>query len=159
MRRLPARERTEELQRLYQRDGFQLNLTSLPIFLSWDEVRQLSAAGMAIGSHGLLRGSLSGTDSKTIIQELETSRQQISQQISRPVLSFSFPYGRFSPDIIQLAAAAGYRYLVSAGLGLNALPDPGQPLLVLKNILNRTHDSLIDFKVRLYAANAMRKSR
>jgi peptidoglycan/xylan/chitin deacetylase (PgdA/CDA1 family) len=76
--------------------------------LSWDQIRELSDAGFEIGSHTLSHRDLTRLDGELLRRELRDSRRAIEDQIGRKVTSVSYPFGRYSPAVIDEAMAAGY---------------------------------------------------
>jgi peptidoglycan/xylan/chitin deacetylase (PgdA/CDA1 family) len=149
--------RPTELEALYQREGFSSDIATLPIFLSWDDVRQLQRAGMEIGSHSVSHPYLNLIAPETLQAELRDSRQIIAHEVGVAPAALSFPHGRYTKDVIAAAAAAGYTTLVSAGPGLNEVPLATTTPRLLYNVVNRPQDSQIDFSLNLYAANIIRR--
>jgi peptidoglycan/xylan/chitin deacetylase (PgdA/CDA1 family) len=81
--------------------------------LGVDGVREVSERGMEIGSHTVTHPRLSGVDSKTLIREVEDSRQLLSEIVNAPVEGFSYPYGDFDGPAVRAARGAGYAYAVA----------------------------------------------
>lgn len=96
-------------------------------FLTWDQVRQLSAAGMLIGSHSLTHTPLTQLTRLEIRNELVASRQEIEDQIQKPVAALSFPNGYYNRLVLELAFKSGYHYLASSSYGIDRL-ESGQLL-------------------------------
>jgi peptidoglycan/xylan/chitin deacetylase (PgdA/CDA1 family) len=76
--------------------------------LSWDQIRVLSEAGFEIGSHTLSHRDLTRLEGDLLRQELRDSKRAIEDHIGKPVTSVSYPFGRYSPRVIDEAIAAGY---------------------------------------------------
>jgi peptidoglycan/xylan/chitin deacetylase (PgdA/CDA1 family) len=81
--------------------------------LGADGVREVSERGMEIGSHTITHPRLSGLDSKTLIREVEDSRQMLSEIVDAPVEGFSYPYGDLDGPAVRAAREAGYVYAVA----------------------------------------------
>ncbi|MDD2806968.1 MAG: polysaccharide deacetylase family protein [Patescibacteria group bacterium] len=81
-------------------------------YLTWEEVKAMSDAGMEIGSHGwyhLFLDKLSdGQELAEIDQEIVKSQAIIEQQLGRPVVSFGYPFGTYNDDVVARIKAAGY---------------------------------------------------
>jgi peptidoglycan/xylan/chitin deacetylase (PgdA/CDA1 family) len=60
--------------------------------LTWSEVRELQAAGIAFGSHTVSHPLLHGLEWKQIHVELAASRAKLEEKLLRPVRSFSYPF-------------------------------------------------------------------
>ena len=61
--------------------------------LSWDEVRELAAAGFAIGSHTQTHPILAQQSSDVVERELRESRQRLSDVLGQPIDLLAYPYG------------------------------------------------------------------
>lgn len=62
-------------------------------YLTWDQIRQMAAAGMEIGSHTVHHWSLASVLPQTAEQELLNSRDTLEQQLSAPIQFFCYPAG------------------------------------------------------------------
>lgn len=76
--------------------------------LSKDMIREMSAAGMEIGSHGHTHQQMTGCTAEELTQELFGSKQELEEIIGKPVLSICYPEGRHNDAVIEAAKAAGY---------------------------------------------------
>lgn len=77
-------------------------------YLSWDQLREMQAAGMTIGSHTLthpLLGHLTPTDAEKQIVE---SKKVLEGELHRSTLHFAPPYGFTNSQIEALIKKAGY---------------------------------------------------
>lgn len=77
-------------------------------FLSWDEVRQMQAAGMTIGSHTITHPYLSRISASQLHHEIFDSKAIIEREIGVPVTHFASPFGFTNPDIVRMLHDAGY---------------------------------------------------
>ncbi len=92
-------------------------------FLTWQEVRDLAAAGFSIGSHTVSHRSLGELSPRGIREELAMSLARIAEEIGVAPRGLSYPYGTmrdFSPAIAEAAQQVGYEYAVTAVTGLNS---------------------------------------
>jgi peptidoglycan/xylan/chitin deacetylase (PgdA/CDA1 family) len=62
--------------------------------MTWDDVRALHAAGMAIGSHTRTHRVLDTVAAEELAGELAQSRADIERAIGAPVISVAYPVGR-----------------------------------------------------------------
>lgn len=91
-------------------------------FLSWDEAREMRAAGMAIGSHTRSHAILGRLSPEAQKQELEDSKKAIENQLGGRVRSLAYPVGAkdcFSETTEKIAMEAGYSMCFSAYGGIN----------------------------------------
>ena len=61
--------------------------------LTWDEVREMHALGMTIGSHTMTHPNLPSAGPHAAREELVESRERIEREIGMPVTMFSYPNG------------------------------------------------------------------
>ena len=82
------------------------------VMLTWDEVRQMQALGMTIGSHTMTHPNLPSAGVGAASRELRESKLRLEQEIGSPVTMFSYPNGGaeryLTPQIQQAVRDAGY---------------------------------------------------
>ena len=77
--------------------------------LDWNEIRQLSAAGVEIGSHGVNHElHHAGQDAAVRQQELVDSKREIEHQLGKQCRYFAFPNGDFCAESASEVEQAGY---------------------------------------------------
>lgn len=86
-------------------------------FLSPFQILELANAGMGVGSHGMTHRFLSDLSSEVVIEELKNSQQELEMILNRPVVSMSFPGGRFPVNMANVWEA-GYRWVGTSKVGL-----------------------------------------
>ena len=79
------------------------------------EVREIAAAGMEVGSHGLRHRDLRGVSGGELRAELVESRAILEDTIDAPVTGFSYPYGSCGDREVAAVRDAGYQYAAAAG--------------------------------------------
>lgn len=85
-------------------------------FLSWQELRELQQDGVEIGNHSarhsFLLDRLPGEDdlawTARVAADLALSQDMFEQKLGAAPRLFAYPYGEFSPDLIDLVKAAGF---------------------------------------------------
>lgn len=82
-------------------------------YLVWPEVRDLAAAGMEIGSHGVTHRRFADLDREEVRDELVRSKQQLEAMLSTPVEIFAYPYNSVRRWMAPLVREAGYRAAVA----------------------------------------------
>jgi peptidoglycan/xylan/chitin deacetylase (PgdA/CDA1 family) len=80
------------------------------LFLTWDEVRQMSTRGIDFGSHTCSHPVLTELDSRELLDELARSKNQIEEMLGRPVKGIAYPDGCFSDEVKTVATQLGYRW-------------------------------------------------
>jgi len=115
------------IKRLKQRDGVSMDekLASLRtltgvtwcsetaprIFMTDEELREMSDAGMQIGSHTCSHAILSHLDDDQQILEIQRSREKLAALIQKPVRTFAYPVGgasAFTNRTVEHVRNAGY---------------------------------------------------
>jgi peptidoglycan/xylan/chitin deacetylase (PgdA/CDA1 family) len=94
---------------------------------SWDQLREVAAAGWEIGSHTRSHPRLTGLTDAELRAELEGSRADCEHELDRPCRSIAFPYGDVDARVAAAARAAGYTAggsLADQPDGAGARPDP-----------------------------------
>jgi peptidoglycan/xylan/chitin deacetylase (PgdA/CDA1 family) len=89
-------------------------LVGTPGYLTWDGVRTLEKAGMAIGSHTAHHQRLPDLPEDRAREELAGSRQELERQLGHPVDLLAYPYNSLRRRTVALAGDAGYR-IAAAG--------------------------------------------
>jgi peptidoglycan/xylan/chitin deacetylase (PgdA/CDA1 family) len=95
-------------------------------YVTWDELREMEAAGMSVQSHTVTHPFLSELDPASVERELVTSRAMIESELDRPCTTLALPNGdaprRFRPAEY---ARIGYRCVASSRWGPNiGVPAP-----------------------------------
>jgi len=95
--------------------------------VSADQVRELAAAGMEVGSHGATHQRLAGIGSDELKAEVSESRAAIAELVGVPVGGFAYPYGSVDAEARRAVRGAGYDYACAvatpmAELSVMALP-------------------------------------
>lgn len=89
------------------------------------ELRQLSDAGMVIGSHGVSHRFFTTLSPAALDFELTHSRDYLEQVIGREVTLLSLPGGRGGKRELEAARRAGYRSVFGSVPGNNRHTPPG----------------------------------
>lgn len=99
-----------------------------PGYLTWDDLAEVKALGMSLGSHSHHHVSLTSMTRAEARHQLKHSRALLSQALGEEVKWLAFPGGRSNADVIALATDAGYTHLFGTAWGLwqPARHHPGQ---------------------------------
>jgi peptidoglycan/xylan/chitin deacetylase (PgdA/CDA1 family) len=76
--------------------------------LSWDEVRELAAAGLDVGGHSVSHAALPNLPLEEARREIEACRDAIAGRIGRAPRHFAYPNGFHSPAIRRAVREAGF---------------------------------------------------
>lgn len=93
-------------------------------YMGWEQIRQLNAEGMIIGSHGFSHEILTNLLDTQIQEELSASKKHLERNLGFPVESISIPRGFCNAKIIRMASEAGYRYIFVSEKPAGVVPTP-----------------------------------
>jgi peptidoglycan/xylan/chitin deacetylase (PgdA/CDA1 family) len=78
--------------------------------MSWDQVREMVASGLCeVASHGHMHRRLKGLSGRLLHEEVELSRDLITERIGAPPVAYFYPLGAFDPASAKALRDAGYR--------------------------------------------------
>ncbi|SFN00202.1 polysaccharide deacetylase family protein [Dokdonella immobilis] len=108
--------------------------------MNWAQLREMHAAGMEIGSHGVWHNMLAKLPDGTMREEVEGSRRTLERELEAPVDVISYPVGgrdAFDDQVVTTAKAAGYKLGCSYVSGTS--PVPRQPQFDLHRLPVERH--------------------
>ena len=100
---------------------------STPMSVSWDQLREMRAAGFEIGSHSVTHSDLTRkqadeTDAgyqTRIMRELSESKAVIDRELGQDTRFLAYPYSQYNRWVLAQAEAAGYRLGLTLEPGAN----------------------------------------
>jgi peptidoglycan/xylan/chitin deacetylase (PgdA/CDA1 family) len=112
-------------------------------WLSWEELAEISKAGMDIGSHGLshpyltARGKMDeGQYQVWLEKELVQSKKILEEKLTIKVKTLAYPFGLYDRQVETTAIKAGYLGMLSINAGLNG--PRGNPFRLKRHIMVNT---------------------
>lgn len=78
--------------------------------LSRDQIREMAAGGIEIGSHTVSHSDLQKLSETGLLDELAQSRRELSEIIEQPVTGFAYPFGLYDDRVVRFVCQAGYAY-------------------------------------------------
>lgn len=127
LKRTPEPLRLQVLDQLDQAAGVELSAADKmqSTAMTWEQVREMSAAGMEFGSHTVSHPILSTiTDPQALRQELEGSKAAIERETGRSSIALAYPVGgrnAFDGRVVDAVARAGYQFAFTYEHGVNGL--------------------------------------
>ncbi len=77
--------------------------------MTWDEIRELSKAGMQLGCHTLTHPYLTRVQSdETLKREIAGARKIIEARTGATVTSLAYPFGQYNARVVDAAREAGF---------------------------------------------------
>lgn len=118
-------------------------------FLNWEMLREMEAAGIEAGSHGLTHRELTGLHGKELDRELEGSLRALESNLDDRPRWLAYPRGRFNPEVKAAARRAGYLGAVTVLPGANRAPF--DPFGLRRTEISRD-DTFFDFRLKVAGA-------
>lgn len=117
--------------------------------LNRDEIKELSDQGIEIGSHTLHHTDLRNVTLEVARDEFDLSKSSLEEIIGKEVVSFSFPYGSYNDELINLAFNCGYSFVYTTEPEKISLPTKRK---IFGRIGVDPGDSLFEFKLKAAGA-------
>jgi peptidoglycan/xylan/chitin deacetylase (PgdA/CDA1 family) len=123
------------------------------LFMSWDDIKNLSNDGFGIGCHTVNHNILSSLSKNGMAAEIKGSQKEIEEKIGKPVYSFAYPHGDFRDCPFKLAIPilkeCGIRLAVTTVGGSNRLRISNDGIFKLRRFGISYDDSLSIFRAKV----------
>jgi len=111
-------------------------------FMNRNQLSELLAAGMEIGSHSCSHPYLWKIgNERSLREEIVESKKKLEALLGRPVTTFAYPFGHYTDAIVALTKEAGYRSARSTYPGIRHARDE---LFMLTGFINVTRVAEIE---------------
>jgi peptidoglycan/xylan/chitin deacetylase (PgdA/CDA1 family) len=91
-------------------------------FMTWDQVREMAAAGIAFGPHGLNHQILTRVPPETARAEIEASTREVTRLLGEPPRAFSYPNGDWNATVAAMVRSTGLPVAFATGKAPFARP-------------------------------------
>lgn len=78
-------------------------------FIDWSQADAMAAQGVTFGGHGAEHLLLTQVNDAEVDRELATARDVLARRFPAMPLTYSYPNGYYTPDVVARTRAAGYR--------------------------------------------------
>ena len=93
-----------------------------PGYVTWEDLREMRAAGMSIQSHTVTHPFLSEADEQRLMEELRNSKAALDDALEQDTDMLALPGGDFpKPSLRRLFPQAGYRVIATSRWGTNSV--------------------------------------
>ena len=92
-------------------------LVETPGYVSWQQLREMVATGMEIGSHSLTHPFMHRLDRGALLHEFGESKRIIEERLRQPVRTASLPRGWEPPAFEEVLRELGYRVFCTSRVG------------------------------------------
>ena len=89
------------------------------LFLSWDEITEMSNGGISFGAHTVTHPNLTAIPVDNAEWEISTSKKEIEEKLGRQCNLFAYPFGYYNSDIVQLLKKHGFKGAVTTDKKMN----------------------------------------
>jgi peptidoglycan/xylan/chitin deacetylase (PgdA/CDA1 family) len=86
---------------------------------TWDDLRELAASGVVVGSHARTHGRLADTNEDLLDDELAGSLSELRMQVPAAVPVIAYPHGSHDEGVRAATIRAGYRSAFTTETGRN----------------------------------------
>ncbi|GAA5110793.1 polysaccharide deacetylase family protein [Pseudonocardia adelaidensis] len=76
--------------------------------LSWEQIDQISAAGVEIGSQAMSGRHLDTCSDDALLAEVRESKRELEDRLGKPITSFCYPAGLTSARVRRAVVTGGY---------------------------------------------------
>jgi len=120
-------------------------------FLNWNQIRELAAVGIEIGSHSCSHLPLSEMSREEVTRELSESRALLERNLGYAPSSLSYPFGQTSDSISRLAQSMSFTCGIASDSGPNSNTSP---LFQLSRTVIASDDDVAAFAARVSGLTA-----
>jgi peptidoglycan/xylan/chitin deacetylase (PgdA/CDA1 family) len=128
------------------------------LYLTWDQVRELSRNGIELGSHTVSHPILTRISIEQVRDELKKSKTRIEEEVKRPVISFAYPNGQesdFSPEVVNVVRETGIKVAFSLLSGPTRYKTVKKNPLLIRRIFLGYHDTFPRFIAKMAGINRL----
>lgn len=101
------------------------------VYMTWDQMREINDV-FEFGSHAVSHVKLNKIPLADARAEMARSKRIIEEKLGDTVVSFSYPYGRSSPELEAVAHELGYQTTTANPRFHKARPDPDDTMSIFK---------------------------
>jgi len=116
--------------------------------LTWNEIEEISNNGIEIGAHTVTHPNLQEENPSKAEYEIMESKREIEKHLKKSVRFLSYPFGRYTNRILEIAKNSGFEAVV----GGRGTVHEGSHLFVLNRVQIDRSISFLQFKARLTKA-------
>ena len=124
---LPEKDKELLITTLAERLEIDIDESRFSTTMDWNDLREMSAAGIEIGAHSISHPIFSNVDDALLAREVSESKVLIERELGREVISFGAPgrgripaedKARFEKTLRGLVASSGYSFSTMYQWGL-----------------------------------------
>ena len=117
-----------------------------PAYMIWEQVEEMSRQGMDIESHSHSHPRLDKLPVEDIVREVRVSKEAIEKHTSKTARFFSYPYGHYDQQVVDILISEGFWGAVTLRSGL---VHGSRAMFDLSRVWVRYDDTLDSFAAKL----------
>lgn len=98
------------------------DFTEHPEYMTWDQVAEMSAAGMEIAAHSTNHADFTTLSAKELRRQLVEPKTELEKCTGIPVRFMAYPAGKYNATVMAATRAAGYEAAVTVKHGTHHTP-------------------------------------
>lgn len=91
--------------------------------LTWEQIAAISASGIECGAHSFAHFQLDTLSAAAAREEIVRSKGILEKHLGRPVMTFAYPHGYYSPTVRRLVQQAGFSSACAVKHAMSTLAD------------------------------------
>lgn len=111
-------------------------------YLTTTQMKEMLAQGIEIGSHTRRHAYLPGILGKTLLEEIQGSKDRLEQELGVPDVDFAYPAGGFTDEVKRAVQAAGYESACTTNRGYDRF---NRDVYELKRVRFSDQDDRVDY--------------
>ena len=126
------------------------------LYLNWDQIRRMGQNNIEFGAHTVNHPILTRISKDVAQEEVSKSKQQVEDEIQRPIATFAYPNGQqadFSDEVISIVREAGIEIAFTLLPGPTRIKVVKENPLAIRRIFLIHSDSFPRFVAKLFGLN------
>jgi len=92
-------------------------------FMNWEQIEEMAAAGMSIGSHTYDHAELTALSDAQLERQVVNSKAELEGRLGVSITTFVYPYGSYNARVMRAVSEAGYAAAFGIGWGYQQSTD------------------------------------
>lgn len=89
------------------------------LYMGWEEMKEMEEEGMEFGGHTHSHPTLASLDKKGQEKEIGQSTEALRKRLKKKINCFSYPYGSFNQDTLEILKGNNYELGITTDVGVN----------------------------------------
>jgi len=125
LKHIPDRKRHNILDELINRTAVEKDsMKGIQLYASfnWDQMREMSEAGIEFGGHTITHPILSRVEPKELEKEVGESKNEMEVELGKAINFFAYPNGQssdYNEQVIESVKKAGFKAALTTNFGFN----------------------------------------